>query len=91
MCKKEQCPNFDKCKCNKVDVIPMTTSPHHIRNQSSMNEFNIDTIEFGVGEWDDTEKVYNFVPDSEVLEELGTISYISPLGVFDDNEEEKIL
>lgn len=67
----------------------MTTSPHHIRNQSSINEFNLDTIEITVGEWDDTEKVYNFVPDSEVREELGTISYISPLGVFDGNEGEK--
>lgn len=88
MCKKEKCPNFDKCKCNK-DVIPMTTSPHHIRNQASMNEFNIDTIAITVGEWDDAEKVYHFVPESDVREELGTISYISPLGVFDGNQEEK--
>lgn len=89
MCKKEKCPNFDKCKCNKGDTTPMTTSPHHIRNQASMNEFNIDMIEVVVGEWNNSEKVYNFVPDSEVREELSTISYISPLGVFDGNQEEK--
>ena len=89
MCKKDKCPNFDKCKCNKGGTVPMTTSSHHIRNQSSVNEFNLDTIEVTVGEWDDTGKVYNFVPEGEVREELGTLSYISPLGVFNDNEEEK--
>ncbi|ADX87864.1 hypothetical protein [Vibrio phage JSF13] len=116
MCKKEKCPNFDKCKCGtpkqvlegvntvlgidheikgdnnryeNLTWIPMTTSPHHISNQSSTNEFNLDTIAIAVGEWDYAEKVYNFVPESEVREELGIISYISPLGVFDNQEEEK--
>lgn len=89
MCKKDKCPNFDKCKCNKGGTVPTTTSPHHIRNQLSMSEFNLDTIELRTVEWDDAKKVYNFVPESEVREELGTISYISPLGVFGGNEEEQ--
>ncbi len=30
MCKKEKCPNFDKCKCNSTNV--MTTSPRNLLN-----------------------------------------------------------
>jgi hypothetical protein len=30
MCKKEKCPNFDKCKCNSNNV--MTTSPRNLLN-----------------------------------------------------------
>ncbi len=30
MCKKEKCPNFDKCQCNSNNV--MTTSPRNLLN-----------------------------------------------------------
>ena len=38
MCKKEKCPNFEKCKCNNTDV--MTTSPRNLLN----TQFDKDVI-----------------------------------------------
>ncbi len=82
MCKKEKCPNFDKCKCNNTNV--MTTSPRNLLNIQVEEEVVVD---IRTVEWDDTEKVYNFVPDSEVREGLDIVSYISPVGVFDEDEK----
>lgn len=82
MCKKEKCPNFDKCKCNSNNV--MTTSPRNLLNIQVEEEVVVD---IRTVEWDDTEKVYNFVPDSEVREGLDIVSYISPVGVFDEDEK----
>lgn len=52
MCKRQQCPNFDKCKCNKdysnVEGIPLTTSPCNLLNKVVAEDEHFDLNAVGV-------------------------------------------